>query len=362
MSCNNKLRRTLHGLFHNFCNLESLEENEKEALNGLKTDYKRFEFNVKYFFDGITRANKFIDSVDPDVILLTNSLGHQPLIVAAKGRNIPVIEVQHGEISRYHPGFSWPSWARHLKPTLPVPDYLLTYGKYWSEQIILNGFWNEKEVIPIGNCKLDMFLKQKGNAVAAHHTHGEFKRPLKCVYTSQKTTLYEAIPFLLKVLRMAECISCNVFLYIRIHPLEDQKSLDMYKSLERNFPKHCALTTEKDYPLYELLWDADIHCSVYSTCIYESLALGTPTAILGLTGYDYVERLIDTGVARFCKTPEDLLSLITEAEIGGSSWQSYVKETKEARKIVSTDATSEKFVDFLNKISKNTDFQAKKKI
>ncbi len=144
LSCNNKLRRTLHGLFHNFCNLESLEENEKEALNGLKTDYKRFEFNVKYFFDGITRANKFIDSVDPDVILLTNSLGHQPLIVAAKGRNIPVIEVQHGEISRYHPGFSWPSWARHLKPTLPVPDYLLTYGKYWSEQIILNGFWNEK--------------------------------------------------------------------------------------------------------------------------------------------------------------------------------------------------------------------------
>jgi hypothetical protein len=73
---------------------------------------------------------RLLDSVDPAVVGVVVSYGRgvKQLIHACRQRNIPVVEIQHGAIYDEHPGYHYPSDV-HVDL---FPDYLLTFGEYWS--------------------------------------------------------------------------------------------------------------------------------------------------------------------------------------------------------------------------------------
>jgi hypothetical protein len=64
---------------------------------------------------------------------------------------------------------------------------------------------------------------------------------------------------------------------------------------------------------FELLAEADLHASIYSTCHYEALGLGRPTAILPFTNHETVFHLLDTGYAFLVETPQDMLTLLNKS-------------------------------------------------
>ena len=281
---------------------------------------------------------------------MTNSPAHRGTIAAAKERGVPVIEVEHGDISRWHPAFSWPWWARRMKHRLPVPDYVVTYGSFWSEQLLKNGFWKSNEVLPLGNCRLERFQKERMMA-PSRIAHDKSLKRVTCVFTSQKTTKHESILFLEKALELSTAEKLRMFLYIKVHPLEKKIEIDKYKLLERRFPDLCVVCPSTQVSLYDLLSKSDIHLSVYSTCLYESLALGIPTAVLDLSGRDYVAPLTRGGLARLCRSPEELVTFVRDAEIGAAGWKEWKALTAKAKSIIETNNGTEKYVRFLNQVS-----------
>ena len=70
---------------------------------------------------------KYILLKKPQGIYLVCSYGKEALIKAAFDLNVPVYEIQHGVISKYHMGYSFPGVGN-----VPYfPDKILVYGDYW---------------------------------------------------------------------------------------------------------------------------------------------------------------------------------------------------------------------------------------
>ena len=62
--------------------------------------------------------------------------GQAPLIAAASAAHIPTAEFQHGSISAGHDAYSFaPAIFESSAFRDTLPDYLLTYGRWWGEQI-----------------------------------------------------------------------------------------------------------------------------------------------------------------------------------------------------------------------------------
>ncbi len=67
------------------------------------------------------------------VIVLCAYQQHLAIQLAAKSLGIPVIELQHGVIHESHPGYAFPRWLNPPWRSLPVPDHLVVFGKYFGE-------------------------------------------------------------------------------------------------------------------------------------------------------------------------------------------------------------------------------------
>jgi len=58
--------------------------------------------------------------------------------------------------------------------------------------------------------------------------------------------------------------------------------------------------------LYELLGESAIQIGVYSTALYEGLALGCRTYLVELSGYRYMEPLVEKGLCELVKDPSEI--------------------------------------------------------
>ena len=127
------------------------------------------------------------------------------------------------------------------------------------------------------------------------------------IVVTTQVDIERLIAFLLEFTEIAEgCL--DLCLYIKLHPKDTDKSL-FQSAFEGNKHVHILLGNEPPSTL-ELLARADIHVSIYSTCHYEALALGTPTVILPFTGHEVMLSLHKAGHAFLARTPRDLLDII----------------------------------------------------
>lgn len=94
----------------------------------------RNEFNKDLLF---CISNYFLDFLKfsiifkftmPQEIYIVCSYGKEGLIQAAKNKNIKVIEMQHGVLGNFHPGYSF----GEIKPD-HFPDEIMLFGKYWKD-------------------------------------------------------------------------------------------------------------------------------------------------------------------------------------------------------------------------------------
>lgn len=107
----------------------------------------------KYLF------SKLLEKINPKLIIIgcAHYFTHFPLLLTAKEKGIKTAEYQHGYIGRDHFAYNFhPNIIDKIKPYLP--DYMLTWGKYWS-----NSINTPSKKIEIGNFLLDDILKKVKN-------------------------------------------------------------------------------------------------------------------------------------------------------------------------------------------------------
>ena len=140
------------------------QEDEKQLINAVKNELESI-FNIEIDLFRIIEDHilnfqydykKYIELLQkrkPKQVFLVVAYENKALVAACKKMNIEIIELQHGTISPYHLGYSYPENTmkinNEIKEIEYFPDKILSFGDYWQnssnfpidkENIISMGF------------------------------------------------------------------------------------------------------------------------------------------------------------------------------------------------------------------------------
>jgi hypothetical protein len=281
-----------------------------ERLSGILLPYtksKRFTAaHLKKEFSDFYLAKQLfkwlLGRIKPRYVWLINAHGYPSFVAAAKEKGIKVIELQHGVLYQYHPGYSWNHNALPYKTSMPLPDYLLLYGEFWKEALEKNGFWSD-ELRVVGSPRLDRFRTSSGK---------QSSKVQMVVSTQPLVSPAIYCDYFQKFMQLAKG-QFDFEITFKLHQREINKEAYLQSFPDTGQVK--VLLNNEQPSTFDLLREATLHLSIASTCHYEALALGTPTVVLPLINHEAMLPLIERGYGIVCETPEKLVDLINSNKL-----------------------------------------------
>ncbi|WP_321990731.1 hypothetical protein [Marispirochaeta aestuarii] len=268
------------------------------TLNKIQIEInKEFNLNLDIVDYGIKKYTKnniterlmylFLKMLKPKILFLVVSYRKEPIIRAAKKLKIPTVELQHGMISKFHLGYSFNTQL----PKKSFPDYLFTFGEYWKSTSTLP--LKMRNIFSIGYPYLEMRIKE--------HNIQEKKRQV--VFISQGPIGKELSKFAIKYAEM----NLDVSVIYKLHPGEVLRWRIDYKELEEGNRKGLINVIDSQRPsLYSLFAESIAQVGVYSTAIFEGIRFGCKTFLVDLPGVDYLQEMIDAGVAELITSADEI--------------------------------------------------------
>jgi hypothetical protein len=224
---------------------------------------------------------------------------HQHIVGAARDLGIRVVELQHGAISPFHLGYSYPG-----RPVVPdQPDELWCFGSYWPGVVEL----------PAG------MRTQVVGAPYIHRLSAEqavAKIPQRVVFASQGTIGTE----LMKVAVDLANRRPELEVVFRLHPSEH---LSDYQGLAGSV----RVSSGPEEPTLELLASAGYQVGVATTALFEGMVLGCRTAVVKLPGWEYLRPVVERGDAVLVGDGGDLAKQLPSAPICQDSSDYYAPDT-----------------------------------
>ncbi len=211
--------------------------------------------------------------------------GKPYIIAAAHAVGARAIEFQHGTITPYHLGYSYPQPS-----AVPyTADLLLTFGRYWADTTTLS---TKTQPIVIGA----PYVKQLGATA-------DEKKPKSIVFVSQGVIGQRLFAFARDV---AERLS-DYSIYYNLHPSE--RLADYPQSLPANIQ-----LVHQSPTIFELLAQCEYQVGVFSTTLFEGMVLGCKIILIDMPGIDYMQPVIERGDALLVKTAQELIAQLPYAK------------------------------------------------
>ena len=214
------------------------------------------------------------------------------IVAAAHDVGALVHEVQHGTISRFHVGYSFPGC-----PQVPYyPDTLLTIGEFWSQQLELPA--NTRCLVAGSNAVTSSLVQSRA-----------IERKRQIVLISQWSLGALMVPYAVELAKALPSFQ----IVFRLHPNDDQTIFKgwMPPGFEDNHPNFRWST--KSESLWDLFLASEIQIGVYSTALYEGMVCGCRTVVLRLPGWEQMAGAIERGDAQIATSLEDLMSTVSSA-------------------------------------------------
>ncbi len=224
---------------------------------------------------------------------LTNAYGvtTRAAMVAAQQCGIHTIELQHGFISKYHLGYSWPE-----QEEVPyTPDELWGFGDYWPH------------ATPLARSISPRTIGAPYVTDLAEKTEGNSNQNL-VVFTSQGVVGRQLVEWAIET--AARCPEKEVI--FRLHPSENLEAYEQQLGSPEELPANFSFSHRQPV-IFELLAKADIQVGAFSTTLLEGMLLGCRTVVVNLPGVEYMAPVIDRGDALFVKNIDELASRLDEA-------------------------------------------------
>jgi len=174
-------------------------------------------------------------------------------IAALKSLKTPVIELQHGVIGKIHRGFNY----HHPPKSLPIPDSLNVYNKFWKNEIIKTSNWVDNEIKITGKIKYDFASKC------------DFKIKEKFILFSGQAGFFDDIFNLFKE-GNSFLIENNIKLYYKPHPRITHSELKMFKNRLSQFG-NISIIEDALYSTEEYIKNCVAHISVFSSCHFDAV-------------------------------------------------------------------------------------------
>jgi hypothetical protein len=261
----------------------------------------RITKDLLHFFWAKKLFGWLFDRIQPEYLLMPTH-GHYPMVAAAKGRKIKVIEFQHGSPSCYKVDYSWPKYARAYKSKLPLPDWIFLYGEYFRQELKKYDFW-DVELFPVGSIRMEQYRKIQVNSKS---TAG--RKRCDILVTTQGVDTQRLVTFMCDFLTIAKN-HLKLRLFFKLQPHSEDDKTPYRPIFETSDQVHILLGNEPP-STFELMRQSDFHVSIYSTTHFEALGLGIPTIILPFLNHELMLHLHKSGHAFFAQTPKDLFDII----------------------------------------------------
>lgn len=208
-------------------------------------------------------------------------VGKAPLIAACKASGIEVTELMHSSIFGTHPHYNFPASYRYLYHEGFFPDRIAVYGQYWKEVLVQGNMFPEDSIEVVG-----YYYKVPDRREAPKPAPMK-DRTVLLVSTQPKLQreFSDYVSFL-----KARLDPERWWIVIKPHPKEDS---DVYAGLAQ--PGFVTVSTTS---VYELLAQADVHISVYSSVVYEALRYQLCNYVLLVdSAWELCQAIVESGVA-----------------------------------------------------------------
>ncbi|MCF2165520.1 hypothetical protein PNP85_02110 [Halobacterium salinarum] len=286
------------GTLYKMVSRYSIPETEVDYLKNAEQEFKE-QFGVAVDLVGTVRDelaerqallplyDALLRRVDPEVAVLVVSYGKESFIEACQRRGVPVVELQHGSISKYHFGYSLPN----NRQKVAFPDYFFTFGPFWRNRFDLP--LDSENVYDVGY----PYLEREADKVQDQEDIISDIGP-QILFISQETIGAKLSKFAAET---SELVGDEYSIIYKLHP-------DEYSTWETKYPWLINSPIEVRGPesdsLYELFAKADIQVGVYSTAVYEGLYFELDTYVVNTGGVHNIEDLINEGVVTSVSSPE----------------------------------------------------------
>lgn len=221
-----------------------------------------------------------LKKLSPSTLYLVVSYFNHAIIKAAKDLGIETIELQHGSITKYHMGYSFPC---KYPNTSYFPDKLYTWNEFWKFMA---------QICPLDKENINVYgFEYQKNQLEKYKN---IKRNKETLLVLSQTTISNA---------MAIEVLSNFYLFkhmqiiYKLHPGE--------YSRWQNYPALVELSTKEnvkiiaDADLYELFFMSEYQAGVYSTALFEGAETGCKTILFNLPGLEYMTEFIEFNDLRF---------------------------------------------------------------
>ncbi len=231
--------------------------------------------------------NKILNYTKPKIMGFVNDGNSKFFIKAAKDMNIPIFELQHGDVSKFDMVSSYPD---KIDGDTWIQDQIYIFGDYWKDRYNINS-----KKISIGNPIFDKFKNRYA-----------FDKKL-----DQKIILcisVNSIDFAKFVLKASQKYQSGTFLF----KLRDSE----FKNWEKNYPflkntDNFKVINNNDIHLYDLIAKSSYIVTTISTVIYESLSLNTNVIVIKNNDFPHVEELEKRGLIKTAETTDEFVDLIS---------------------------------------------------
>ena len=268
--------------------LTALHQLSGADVLGLADD---FEGRLQSYLKQAWAFEEFLKFARTRELYLTDSYFTPALMAAAKARRVRTVELQHGFISAYHLGYSYPNGLH--APLLP--DEFWTFGEYWT------GFLPPQVQTRVIGAPYVAELALKAT---------EPRDPDLIVFTSQGVLEDRLLRIAIKV---AERRPANRVVY-RLHPSESLADYESALPHLGDLPPNFQLSA-KHPNIFALLGSAGVQVGVFSTTLLEGMSLGCRTVVLALPGHEYMLPTVQRGDASFAATADEVLAAIDAAPL-----------------------------------------------
>ena len=267
--------------------LDFLQALEVKDVHKYQKQYKRYylELMVQYYF-----YRTLLKYKKTHTVILVVSYYNMPLVFAAKSLGIKVVEMQHGVISPYHLGYHFPFYEGEF-----FPDVLCLFSDHWKDAA---RYPSHTELQVSGNSFM---------ATAKEHLVPPKKD--KTILVISQATIGEKLQAL--ILKNRENLK-TYHIYFKLHPSEFGEIEKKYGVLQ-HMPNVTLVSTE--HSIAELQMHCTYQVGIYSTAIYEGIEKQCRTILLDETGIEYMENLIEKGIAKVVTYEERLLDVMHQTEI-----------------------------------------------
>lgn len=230
---------------------------------------------------------RLLQRLNPQVVLIVCGYGKEALIHASKSMGIPIIELQHGTISKYHLGYDVGKGKKD-----DFADCFFTFGPAWAS--LANYPIPQERIIPIGY----PYLSQAADKLK------DTPKKNQILFISQGTIGDRLSKFAVDLLGGKPK---DVHVVYKLHPGEYLRWKTEYVELFDEHNKGNITVIAGDAPsLYQLMAESKWQIGSNSTALYEGMMFKCKTFIVDLPGKEHMQELLDSGNFLLVKSPNEL--------------------------------------------------------